>query len=136
MSKLMDQAIALRSDPDTHFNCAQAVVIPFAMQAGMSMEQGYILAANFGGGMLSGLTCGAISGGLMALGISGVTDDKSAVEFIRRMTQEHEGKTNSRDLLAENAKTMIPKKVHCDNLVYESVSHIEEMLRERGMTNT
>ena len=49
MSKLMDQAIALRSDPDTHFNCAQAVVIPFAMQAGMSMEQGYILAANFGG---------------------------------------------------------------------------------------
>ena len=97
----MDQAIALRSDPDTHFNCAQAVVIPFAMQAGMSMEQGYILAANFGGGMRSGLTCGAISGGLMALGISGVTDDKSAVEFIRRMTQEHEGKTNCRDLLAE-----------------------------------
>ena len=136
MSKLMDQAIALRSDPDTHFNCAQAVVIPFAMQAGMSMEQGYILAANFGGGMRSGLTCGAISGGLMALGISGVTDDKSAVEFIRRMTQEHEGKTNCRDLLAENAQTMIPKKVHCDNLVYESVSHVEEMLRERGMTNT
>ena len=136
MSKLMDQAIALRSDPDTHFNCAQAVVIPFAMQAGMSMEQGYILAANFGGGMRSGLTCGAISGGLMALGISGVTDDKSAVEFIRKMTQEHEGKTNCRDLLAENAQTMIPKKVHCDNLVYESVSHIEEMLRERGMTNT
>ena len=136
MSKLMDQAIALRSDPDTHFNCAQAVVIPFAMQAGMSMEQGYILAANFGGGMRSGLTCGAISGGLMALGISGVTDNKSVVEFIRRMTQEHEGKTNCRDLLAENAQTMIPKKVHCDNLVYESVSHVEEMLRERGMTNT
>ena len=136
MSKLMDQAIALRSDPDTHFNCAQAVVIPFAMQAGMSMDQAYALAANFGGGMRSGLTCGAISGGLMALGISGVTDDKSAVEFIRRMTQEHEGKTNCRDLLAENAKTMIPKKVHCDNLVYESVSHVEEILRERGMTNT
>lgn len=40
------------------------------MQAGMSMEQGYILAANLEGGMRSGLTCGAISGGLMALGIS------------------------------------------------------------------
>lgn len=132
----MDQAIALRSDPDTHFNCAQAVVIPFAVHAGMSMEQAYILAANFGGGMRSGMTCGAISGGLMALGISGVTDNKSVVEFIRRMTQEHEGKTNCRDLLAENAQTMIPKKVHCDNLVYESVSHVEEMLRERGMTNT
>ena len=136
MSKLMDQAIALRSDPDTHFNCAQAVVIPFAMQAGMSMEQGYILAANFGGGMRSGLTCGAISGGLMALGISGVTQDSAAAEFIRRMTREHDGKTDCRDLLAANAQTAIPKKTHCDNLVYESVDHVEKMLQECGMINT
>lgn len=53
------------------------------------------------------------------------------------MTQEHEGKKQIAGIFwQKNAKTMIPKKVHCDNLVYESVSHIEEMLRERGMTNT
>ncbi len=136
MSKIMEQAIALRNDPDTHFNCAQAVVIPFAVQAGMSMEQAYGLAANFGGGMRAGLTCGAITGGLMVLGVLNVTDNEAASEFINRMTREHEGKINCRDLLAENAQTTTPKKTHCDNMVYESIKNIEKMLQDRGITNT
>ena len=59
---------ALRADTKVHYNCAQAVVVPFAQDMGLTREQAYDMALNFGGGMGCGATCGAMIGAMIALG--------------------------------------------------------------------
>ncbi len=133
MSEFLDRAKALREDPNVHYNCAQGVLIPFAEKAGLDAGQAFKLAAHFGSGMRSGLTCGAVTGGLMALGISGATDSADAHEFMRRMKAGHDGVIDCAHLLAANAKTGTPKKVHCDGMVYEAVVAVEAILKSKGL---
>lgn len=133
MSDVLERAKVLRADPNVHYNCAQAVLIPFAERAGLSAEQANAIATHFGSGMRSGLTCGAVTGGLMALGISGASDSAAAHEFMRRMKAGHDGVIDCAHLLAANAKTGTPKKVHCDGMVFEAVTIVAEMLKARGM---
>lgn len=133
MSEVLERAKALRADPNVHYNCAQAVLIPFAERAGLSAEQANALAAHFGSGMRSGLTCGAVTGGLMALGISGASDSADAHEFLRRMKAGHDGVIDCAHLLAANAKTGTPKKVHCDGMVFEAVEIVADILKNRGL---
>lgn len=53
------------------YNCAQSVLMAFAETYGLPPEQAAQVAAGFGGGMGGlGRTCGAVSGGLMALGLA------------------------------------------------------------------
>lgn len=133
MQTVLERAKALRADPNVHYNCAQAVLIPFAERAGLSAEQAYALAVHFGSGMRSGLTCGAVTGGLMALGISGATDPADAHAFLRKMKAGHDGVIDCAHLLAANAKTGTPKKVHCDGMVFEAVEAVAEILKARGL---
>lgn len=130
MSQLLEQSKSLRNDPNIHYNCAQAVFIPFAEEKGMSAEQAGAITANFGSGMRMGATCGAITGGLMALGLYGLGDAKNAGEFVRRMKERHGGRTQCRDLLAEEVHSPEEKKPHCDGMVYETVEIVEEMITE------
>lgn len=59
---------ALRAHPQVHYNCAQAVLIPFAGDMGLTEEQANALTLNFGAGMGCGAVCGAISGAFVAMG--------------------------------------------------------------------
>ena len=59
---------ALRAHPQVHYNCAQAVLIPFAQDMGLTPEQANALTLNFGAGMGCGAVCGAISGAFVAMG--------------------------------------------------------------------
>ena len=59
MTRREDMA-ALRADTQVHYNCAQAVVVPFARDMGISREQAYDMALNFGGCMGCGATCVAL----------------------------------------------------------------------------
>ena len=52
------------------FNCAQAVLTPFAAAHGLSRDHALKLACAFGTGMMRGETCGAVTGGLMAIGLA------------------------------------------------------------------
>lgn len=52
------------------FNCAQAVLIPFAEADGLGREAGARIASSFGAGMgKMQETCGAVTGAFMALGL-------------------------------------------------------------------
>ena len=133
MTEIMKRSHALRDDTTTHFNCAQAVFIPFAEKKGISTAQATAIMANFGSGMHAGLTCGAITGGLMALGLYGVDDAEASAEFMRRMKDLHGGLSNCRDLLREEVHSPAEKKPHCDGMVYEAVEIVEEMLMARGL---
>ena len=101
MTEMMKRSHALRDDTTTHYNCAQAVLIPFAEKKGISAAQATAITANFGSGMRAGLTCGAITGGLMALGLYDAGDAEASAEFMRRMKDLHGGLSDCRDLLRE-----------------------------------
>lgn len=50
------------------YDCGQITLLSAAPRLGLSREEALSLAAGFGGGMLSGETCGAVVGALMAIG--------------------------------------------------------------------
>lgn len=123
----------LRADTSRHYNCAQSVLIPFAEKAGLDAEQAFALASNFGAGMKRASVCGAITGGLMALGLLGVEDGPTIAEYHRRLRQAHDGMLDCADLLRREKERGGEKKAHCDNMVIECVKLVEELLRERGI---
>lgn len=128
MDIYLDRARELREDDTLHYNCAQAVLIPFAEKQGMTVEQAYAVAQAFGGGMQIGSICGAVTGALMALGVLGIADRKTVTSLIRRMRDNHDGTITCVDLLRKNAEAGRPKKPHCDDMVYEAVALVEEYL--------
>lgn len=71
----MDIKITAQKYFGGHFNCAQSVFAPFAVKFGMDLDTAMKIATPFGGGMgHSGQVCGAVSGGLMAIGlVKGIT---------------------------------------------------------------
>lgn len=127
MSKYLSRACELRASLIPHYNCAQSVLVPFAEEAGYTTEQACAYAAAFGGGMQTGDLCGAFTGGLMALGVLGKADRKRVQELQRRMRENHGGDLLCVDLLRKNKEAGGKKKPHCDAMVYEAISLVEEL---------
>ena len=122
----MEVCRGLRARTDRHYNCAQSVLIPFCPETGLEEETAYRLGAPFGGGMHVGSACGALTGGLMVLGLLGY-DKEVSTALIRHFAGCHVS-TDCRELLAANAALGLDKKPHCDGLVYEVVAWLEDLL--------
>ncbi len=133
MSVYLDKAKELRAITEVHYNCAQGVLVPFAELAGLTEQQAYKTAANFGSGMKMAATCGAITGGLMVLGLCGVDDGPTINAYYARLKAAHEGFLDCANLLRINKERGGARKPHCDAMVYECVGIVEEILRERGV---
>ena len=129
MSKYLDRARALRAISTPRYNCGQSVVVPFAKDAGLTEEMAMGVCANFGGGLKRAAACGAITGGLVVLGLFGI-DDPS--EYYRALRERHEGMLDCADLLRRNKALGGEKKPHCDALAFECVELVERILREHG----
>ena len=129
------------------FNCCQSVLWAYARDCGLSDETALRLAGAFGGGIAgSGETCGAVTGGLMVIGLKhGMTDpqDRQAKEkcgelgrrFMGRFTALC-GSTKCRDLLGcepgtkeglERALALGLFKTLCPEFVGRAVELLEEM---------
>ncbi len=88
---------------DRGFNCAQSVFVPFVKAKGLGEREAFLLSSNFGGGMgRMQLTCGAVTGAFMALGLhyGYATDDNQAqravmLEKSRRFVAEFTAKFGS-----------------------------------------
>jgi len=130
-SRFVEGARALRRE-ERHYNCAQSVLIPFAEAAGLDKETAFRVAANFGGGMRRASVCGAVTGGLMALGLLGADDGPTVAEFHRRMRENHEGFLDCADLLRLNKERGGDRQAHCDGMIEESAALVEAILREKG----
>lgn len=133
MSSLRKRAEELRAIVTPHYNCAQSVVLPFAEKCGIPEVTAMKFAAGFGGGMKRASVCGAVTGGLMALGLYGIDDPKRLGEYHRRLKERHSGCLDCADLLRMNAEAGGEKKPHCDAMVYECVELVEEILKEQGL---
>ncbi len=92
------------------YNCAQSVLFSFCGELGLDEDAALKLSCGFGGGMgRMGEVCGAVSGGIIALGLKfgrGKNDDRAATdiayskirEFMKRFSAKH-GSCRCRDLL-------------------------------------
>lgn len=99
--ELAARAVALHAE--LGYNCAQAVACALAPEIGADTEACYVLSEGFGGGMGGHTeTCGAISGGVMALGqvssggttLSGTTK-KRTYELTRELVERFGAKNGS-----------------------------------------
>jgi len=82
------------------FSCSQAVFSAFAEAEGIELETALRIASSFGAGMARmGDTCGALTGGMMVLGLKfgrTVADDKEAKEKNYRLVHEFVERFNER----------------------------------------
>lgn len=131
MSKKLDRAKELRSGSCGSYNCAQATLIPTWEELGLNHDDAKKLAENLGVGMKLGATCGAVTGGLMALGMKGASD-ATVIEYIRILKERHGGSLNCPDLLRRNQEQVkLDKKVHCDGMIMECVQLVEELTEKK-----
>ena len=121
----MEKCKALRADTAVHYNCCQAVLVPFAAEMGVTEEQAYKMGAHFGSGMRHGSTCGAITGALMVLGMLGY-DETSATALLRE-TRQKRGALDCATMLRTSHEAGIPKKAHCDDIVFEMLQAVEDI---------
>lgn len=141
-----EQAIAMHTGGSS---CSQAVFSVFAADLGLDMATAHKLSTGLGGGMgRMGLTCGAISGGVLALslryGNPDATDQAAKMDtyercsaFIQAM-QNKFGATecrmllNGADLWTEEGRAKVVEqnladKV-CNAMIAEAVNYLESVL--------
>ena len=119
----LEKAQELRARTDVHFNCCQSVLVTFAEDMGLTEQQAFDLGANFGSGMRCGSVCGTLTGALMVLGMKGY-DEEQSTAFLRKFREDH-GEINCAALLKKSHEAGIPRKEHCDGLVFEVVEALE-----------
>jgi len=117
-------------------NCAQSVLAAFGDETGLDRKTTLTIAAAFGGGMARmGLTCGAITGALMVLGLKSATINNKdkfyelITEFIEKFRAAN-GDISCTGLLGCSVATPEGKtkaKELCHNFVRSAVELIEEM---------
>ncbi|HNX00510.1 MAG TPA: C-GCAxxG-C-C family protein [Candidatus Cloacimonadota bacterium] len=95
-------------DLDNGYNCAQSVFRQFCEEFGLSKDFGTRVSAGFGTGLKMARTCGALSGGVMAIGLmhGNTSEDCDAkenlndliIQFIAYFKEAYQT-TDCRDLL-------------------------------------
>ncbi|MDR1693174.1 MAG: C-GCAxxG-C-C family protein [Oscillospiraceae bacterium] len=96
------------------FNCAQAVFGAFSDELGLDRATALKLSSGFGGGVRAGELCGAVSGGVMAIGLlCGFHTEKDLQqkgycyqktrEFVEKF-KEANGSLNCRELLRSDVR--------------------------------
>ena len=125
----VERAQALRERTDRHFNCCQSVLAAFADVCGMDEAGVCRLGTSFGGGMRHGATCGAVTGGLMVLGLAG-KDLETGEEFMRRF-REKNGPLDCAAQLRAAKERGEERKPHCDRMVCSAAAMVEDLLAGR-----
>ena len=127
MNKHIEKAMELRNEVPMCNNCAQTIMRVYAEELGLDENTAAALGSNFGGGMKCGSTCGAITAGLMVLGAKGIESPMVLNEFRKRIADNHDGMTDCADLLRANAAKGGEKKPHCDGMIKEAITLIDEL---------
>ena len=143
--KAADDALVMFRDG---FNCSQAVFSRFAEDLGLPKDKALMISSGFGAGMgRMSLTCGAVTGAFMALGLKegfSSGDTKEAKEKIYRLIREFgdafaavHGSLECRQLLGFDISTPDGYKGaadsgvfldRCPRFVQSAVEIVEKML--------
>ena len=114
------------------YNCAQAVLYAFSDDLNMDKEAALKISCGFGGGMgLKEEVCGAVSGGVMALGLiygRGENQDRSLTQETYRKTREF------MDVFAEKHGSFICRKLLGD--IDLRTPEGQKAFKEKDLRNT
>ena len=119
----LEKAREVRERTDVHYNCCQSVLVAFAEDIGLTEEQAYRLGANFGGGMRCGSVCGALTGALMVLGMTGRPPEEA--DALRQKFQEAHGEINCAALLKKAQDAGVARREYCNGLVLNAVEILD-----------
>ena len=122
---MIDKENCAMLDKEQGLNCAQSVLKQFSEDYGLDSRMALLLASGFGGGMWIGSACGALTGGLMALGIAyGFTDpmgkelfEPYALELMKRF-EEVMGSVNCRDIIGIDTCNPVQKAKAIEEGIY------------------
>lgn len=145
-----EKAIALHAAGSA---CSQAVFTVFAEELGLEASAAHRIAGGFGGGIgRMGMTCGAATGGIMALsyalGASESEDQEKKLalygvisEYLGRL-KDHKGSIECRvllegaDLWTQEGRDEVKRKQLgssvCNPMIEKAVHEAEYILREQG----
>ncbi|MBC8535935.1 C-GCAxxG-C-C family protein [Feifania hominis] len=132
------------------FNCAQAVLASFCAETGLDERTALAVAGGFGGGLRHGDVCGAVSGAIMAIGLThpynteGDAAAKGKIaeltrEFHRRFLKSHPALTcrellgvdiSTPEVLAE-AQSSGLMKGRCPGFIGDAALLCEQLLNEQ-----
>jgi len=133
------------------FNCSQSVLTPFGTEFNLSADMCLKIATAFGGGMgRQQLTCGAVTGAIMAIGLKygkGIKDTEEKKQLTYSKTREFfeefrkiHGSTNCRELLdglnmtdPEDHKIIMERNLFgtkCEEYVASAVKITERILKD------
>ena len=147
----MSKAKEARDRFERGFSCAPAVLSTYCEQLGLEEALALRIASGFGGGIgLTGRTCGAVTGAIMAIGLkygqADLADEEArrkthqvAAEFIARFTAIH-GSAECRELIGydlsdpkqfELARADHARRSKCGSLVYDAARIVEDVLHLR-----
>ena len=136
------------------YNCAQSVLMAFSDLTGLAPETGFAVAGGLGGGLGASHqeVCGAISGGVMVLGLLYphiIGEDTAAKRhvygltktFLARFQERFDGLSRCGELLRSAiqatsehtpAAVRVGADTHCDILIVTAVEVLEELLAEQA----
>ena len=107
------------------YNCTQSVLLSFADDLKFSKELAQKLAAGFGGGMgKQQMTCGAVTGAIMVLGLLKGEDVNNNEEL--KASSYGAVKDLTRDFMAEYKTTKCADLIGCDLNTPEGSARFEE----------
>ncbi|MDE7195196.1 MAG: EAL domain-containing protein [Oscillospiraceae bacterium] len=140
---------------DEKYHCTQALFGAFATDFGLDLKTAFKISTCFGGGMRCGNTCGCITAGLLVLGMTfgfynasdteqEVYGNRKTEEFIRRFSEEMNGKVNCRDILGKDIS--VPDEMaeirkeglilkRCPSALETSIDILEEMTADYIIDN-
>ena len=98
-------------------NCAQTIMRVYAKELGLSA-------------LVEAHDEREITSGLLVLGGKGIESPAKIGEFRRRIAENHDGMTDCKMLLKANAERGGNKKEHCDGMIREAISLIDELVSE------
>ena len=107
------------------FNCAQSVLAACGKYTGLEQDTALRVAAGFGGGVLSGEICGAISGAVMAIGLT--ERDKRQVAALSRDCVE----SFRRRFGCVRCVELKQNRVSCDELIAFGAEYIEKLMKQK-----
>ena len=151
----MDRCQLAFENHQSGYNCAQSVALSFAEDINVPRETLLAMVGGMGGGVGGSHEelCGAISGGVMVLGLFAPFVDPAkpedrrrlfgyVKEFRKRFSERFGGLTQCGALLRSHvepteeqtpAAVRLGAKKHCDIMVITAVELVEQILKEEGL---
>lgn len=126
----MDASAKALENFDSGYNCAESVLLAVSQEAGYHNPKYFPrIATGFGGGIArNGNLCGALAGGIMAIGLALGRDDNQgsrdpcypAVDRLFNGFVEKFGSSQCRDLIGVDLKTADGQKAHANRVLKET----------------